>query len=138
MSQPEVTNTRPVSIKDDKTIYTDENRPNVRKERYFRCNVITHPDESAWIFVSDTIHTPIRFHRDFEVILPEWAVEILKGAKFTQMVARFAPFQKSVPYFPKKTQRFMPQVIEEVSYDDYVKFRDGQEQKPLPSAEENN
>jgi len=120
----------------EKHSYNDEKRPDVKVERYFRCTVAAHPDEPNWIFVCDTAHTPLRFHKDVELILPEWAINGLKAAKFTQMVAQFAPFQKSVPYVPKRTVRFMPDVQEEVTYDEYVKWRDSESQKPLPKPGE--
>ena len=130
MGQPE-TNPKPVP---ETKIYADKERPDVTKERYFRCSVTTHPDEGAWIYLHDTIHTPIRFHRDYEIILPEWAVNALRNTTIRQMVARFAPFQKSVPYVPKITKRFHPEVLEEVTYADYVAFRDNDAAKPLPTS----
>jgi hypothetical protein len=133
MSQPEQ-KTGTIALKDDHNIYTDTNRPDVTRERYFRCTVATHPNEGSWIYVNDGIHTALNFHRDQEVILPEWAIEGLRNTKIRQMVARFAPFQKTVPYFPQITRRYIPEVIEEVSYKDFVAFRDADALKPLPGA----
>lgn len=133
MSQPENQKITPIPTKDNATIYPVEGKvPNPRMDRYYRCVVSADPGEGAWIFVSDTCHTPIRFHKDQEVILPEWAIEILRATKIRQMVAKFMPFQKSVPYFPRITRRFIPEVLEEVSYDEYAKFRDNESAKPLP------
>jgi len=125
-----------IALKDDKTLYTDLKRPDQSQERYFRCTVSTHPDESAWVYVNDTIHPALHFHRDQEIILPEWAIEALKDTKIRQMIARFAPFQRSIPYFPRITRRYIPEVIEEVSYQDYAKFRDEQAHRTLPGPSE--
>lgn len=123
---------RSTSIKDDMGHYDDLHKPDVKKERYFRCTVNTHPDESAWIYGSDTVHTPLRFHRDVEVILPEWALEVLRAAKFTQHLSKFGPFQKTVPTYPRHTRRFMPDVKEEVTYNEYVAWRDNDAKNRLP------
>jgi len=114
--------------------FAELNKVDPTQERYFRCSVAAHANESPWIHVHDTRHTPLNFHKDQEVILPEWAIEILKTTRIRQMVARFAPFQKSVPYFPEIKRRYIPEVIEEVTYKDYVAFRDGEALKPLPGA----
>jgi hypothetical protein len=134
MSQPEIPKTNsPIPTKENTTIYPVAGAvPDPRKDRYYRCIVSADPSEGSWIFVSDTCHTPLRFHKDQEVILPEWAIEILRTTKIRQMVAKFAPFQKSVPYFPRITRRYIPEVLEEVSYAEYASFRDEESVKPLP------